>query len=108
MGKWATYQKRGGSNMFGSIAAPGPAPTDFTAVTGGVGVITVTRVAPIPGAATQMLFRAIDTTTNLVTVPYNGILTGLVSGRAYRVQAAWWNGSQQVSEASPAISVNAG
>lgn len=108
MGKWATYQKRGGSNFFGSIAAPGPAPTDFTAVTGGVGVITVARVAAIPNGATSMLFRAKDNTTNLVTIAYSSSLTGLVSGRSYNVQAAWFNGPIQVSEGSPAIAVNAG
>lgn len=94
--------------MFGSIAAPGPAPTDFTAVTGGVGIITVTRVAAIPGGATSMLWRAIDTTTQIPAVAFNGTLTGLVSGRAYKVQAAWFNGGSQVSEASPQVTVNAG
>ena len=108
MGKWATYQKRGGSNLFGSVAEPAAAPTDFTAVTGGVGVITVTRVAAIPSGATGMNFRAIDTTTQLVTVNWNGTLTGLVSGRAYKVQAAWFNGAMQVSGASPQTTVNAG
>lgn len=108
MGKWATYQKRGGSNMFGTFAAPAAAPTDFTAVTGGVGVITVARVAAVPTGATAMLWRAIDTTTQLVASAFNGTLTGLVSGRAYKVQAAWFNGAMQVSEASPAITVNAG
>lgn len=108
MGKWATYRKRGGENFFGSIAAPAAAPTDWTAVTGGVGVITVTRVASIPSGATGMNWRAIDTTTQLVTVNWNGTLTGLVSGRAYKVQAAWFNGAVQVSDASPQTTVNAG
>jgi|KBSMisStaDraftv2_1062788.scaffolds.fasta_scaffold156327_2 hypothetical protein len=108
MGKWATYQKRGGGAIFGSIAAPGPAPTDFTAVTGGVGVITVTRVAAIPSGATGMNFRAIDTTTNLVAQDFNGTLTGLISARVYKVQAAWFNGALRVSEASPGINVAAG
>ena len=94
--------------MFGSLAAPGPAPTDFTAITGGVGAITVTRVAAVPGGATTMTFRAIDTTTNLVAVNWSGALTGLVSARPYRVQASWFNGAVQVSEASPQITVAAG
>jgi hypothetical protein len=108
MGKWATYQKRGGQAAFGMMAAPGPAPTDWTAVTGGVGVITVTRVAPIPTGATGMNWRAIDTTTNLVTVNWAGSLVGLVSGRPYRVQASWWNAAVMVSDASPSTTVVAG
>jgi hypothetical protein len=107
MGKWATYRKRGGGAAFGSLAAPGPAPIDFTAVTGGVGAITVARVASIPTGATSMLWRSIDTTTNLAGA-FTGSLTGLVSGRAYRVQAAWFIGAFQVSDVSPAITVNAG
>lgn len=90
------------------MAPPGPAPTDWTAVTGGVGVITVTRVAAIPTGSTGMNWRAIDTTTQLVTVNWNGTLTGLVSGRAYKVQAAWFNGAIQVSDASAQTTVNAG
>lgn len=108
MGKWATYQKRGGSNLYGSVLAPGAAPTDWTAVTGGVGVITVTRVAAIPSGATQMLWRAIDTTNNLVPLTGNATLTGLVSGRAYKVQASWFNGGTAVSDWSPSTTVNAG
>jgi hypothetical protein len=108
MGKWATYQKRGGTSFFGSISAPGPSPGDWTAATGGVGVINVTRFAGLPSGASQMLYRAIDTTTQLVAVPFNQTLTGLVSGRAYKVQSAWFNGGVQVSEASPAVTVNPG
>lgn len=108
MGKWATYQKRGGSNVFGNVLQPLGAPTDWTAVTGGVGVITVTRLAGIPGGATQMLWRAIDTTTNIVALNGNATLTGLVSGRAYRVQASWWNGTVLVSDWSLPTTVNAG
>lgn len=108
MGKWATYQKRGTSAQLGTMAAPGPAPTDWTAVTGGAGVITVTRVAAIPTGATGMNFRAIDTTTQLVTVNWNSTLTGLVSARPYKVQAAWFNGAIQVSDASPQTTVAAG
>lgn len=113
MGKWATYQKRGGSNQFGSIAAPGPAPTDFTAVTGGVGVITVTRVAATPSPATGgsqggMFFRAIDNTNNQVTVNGSSTLTGLVSGRQYRVSAAWFGAAGQLSDWSVMTLVNAG
>jgi hypothetical protein len=107
MGKWSTYQRRGGSSLFGTMAAPGPAPTDFTAVTGGVGIITVARVAPIPSGATTMLFRAIDTVTN-VPGAFTGTLTGLVSARPYRVQATWFDGARQVSDPSPQITVAAG
>lgn len=108
MGKWATYQKRGGSGQQGSLAAPGPAPTDWTAVTGAAGVITVTRVAAIPAGATAMLWRAQDTTTNVMTNFGNSTLTGLVSGRAYKVQASWFNGALLVSDWSAATVVNAG
>lgn len=108
MGKWATYQKRGGSNQYGTLAAPGVSGVDWSATTGGVGVINVTRLAGLATGATGMNYRAIDTTTQLVTVNWNGSLTGLVSGRAYKVQAAWFNGATQLSEASPAVTVNAG
>lgn len=108
MGKWATYQKRGGADQYGQLAAPGASGGDWSAVTGGVGVITVTRFAALQSPATGMNYRAIDTTTQLVTVNWNGSLTGLVSGRAYKCQAAWFNGAQQLSEASPAVTVNAG
>lgn len=107
MGKWATYQKRGGSNFFGSVATLNPPPTGWTAVTGGVGVITVTRFDAIPAGATGANYRAIDTTTNLVAA-LSGTLTGLVSGRVYKVQAAWYNGAQQVSEWSQSVNVAAG
>lgn len=108
MGKWATYQKRGGSNFFGSLQVPGPAPTSWTAITGGAGVITVTRFDPLPSPATSMLFRAIDTTTGLVTVNWNSTLTGLVSARLYKVQAAWFGPSGQLSDASSSVTVAAG
>lgn len=108
VGKWASQIKRGSVNSLGSLAAPGPAPVDWTAVTGGVGVITVTRVAAIPAGATQMYFRAVDTTTGAIAINWSLTLTGLVSGRAYRVSAAWWNATNQISEASPYTVVNAG
>lgn len=108
MGKWATYQRRGGTNFLGIMAAPGPSGTDWSAVTGGVGVITVTRLAGLQAGTTGMNYRAIDTTTQLVTVNWNGSLSGLVSGRAYKVSAAWFNGATIVSDASPPITVNAG
>jgi len=108
MGKWATYQKRGGQQAFGTIAAPGPAPTDFTAVTGGFGVITVTRVAGIPAGASGMNFRAIRLLDGTVGQNWNGVLTTLTSGNVYKVQAAWFNGAVQVSDASPVVLVAAG
>lgn len=112
MGKWATYQKRGGSAAFGSLQAPDAAPAGFTAVTGGVGVITVSRVQSTPspatgGAQNGMFFRAIDTTNQTVTVNGQSTLTGLVSGRTYKVQAAWF-GNGQLSEWSAPILVAAG
>lgn len=95
--------------MYGSIAQPLPAPTDFTAVTGGAaGIITVARVAPIPSPATQMLWRAIDTTTQLVPIPGASTLTGLVTGRPYKVQASWWGPNGQLSEWSAPITVAPG
>lgn len=108
MGKWATYQKRGGQAQFGIMAPPGPPPGDWTAVTGAVGVINVTRFVGVPSGATQMLFRAIDQTNQSVPLPGNTVLTGLVSGRAYKVQSSWWNGAIAVSDWSPGIVVNAG
>lgn len=108
MGKWASQLKRGSTFALGTMAAPGPAPTDWTAVTGGVGVITVARVAAIPAGAQAMLWRAVDTTTGAIAQNWNGTLTGLVSGRSYRVSASWWNATVQISEASPYTLVNAG
>lgn len=90
------------------MAAPLAAPTDWTAVTGGVGIITVTRVAAIPTGATQMLWRAQDTTNNTMPLLGNVTLTGLVSARVYKVQASWWNGSTLVSDWSPGTLVAAG
>lgn len=107
MGKWATYQKRGGCQQFGTMQPLGAPPTSWSAVTGGAGVITVTRFDPIPSGATGVNYRAIDTTTNLVAV-ISGSLTGLVSARVYKVQAAWYNGSLPVSDWSPSINVAAG
>ncbi len=108
MGKWSTYQRRGAGAIFGTVAQPGPVGVGFSAVPGGVGVITVARLESIPSGATQMLYRAIDTTTQLVTVTDSLTLTGLVSGRAYKVQAAWFNGTARVSEWTVATVVNAG
>jgi hypothetical protein len=108
MGKWATYQKRGGQIMFGLLPPPNAAPTGFTAVTGGVGVITVTRVDAIPAPATNMFFQAIDNTTQVPANTWNATLTGLVSGRAYRVRASWFGPSGQISDGSATITVNAG
>lgn len=113
MGKWATYQKRGSAAQGFTLAAPDAAPIGFTAVTGGVGVITVARVQATPSPATGgsqngMFFRAIDNTTQLVTVNGNSSLTGLVSGRAYKVQAAWFGAAGQISDWSAVIVVTAG
>jgi hypothetical protein len=105
MGKWATYQKRGGSNFFGSIAQPGPSGGDWTIGTPAAGAIPVTRVAAIPSGATQMLWRAINNATGVQAIAFSGSLSGLTPGTTYRIQAAWFNGSQQVSEASPATLV---
>jgi hypothetical protein len=105
MGKWATYQRRGGSSMFGSLAAPGPSGGDWTIGTVTATTIPTTRVAPVPSGAVSMLFRAINNVTGAVTQPFNTSIAGLTTATAYRVQAAWFNGTQQVSEASPATLV---
>lgn len=109
MGKWSTYQKRGGSGFIGSMAPPGVANGgDWTLGVGAVGAINVTRNASIPTGATAMLWRAKDTTTNLMTATGNTVLNGLVSGRVYAVQAAWWNGAQLMSDWSLATNQAAG
>lgn len=108
MGKWATYQKRGGAAQFGILAQPTASGVDWTIATGGAGVILVTRLSGLPAPATNLLFRAIDTTTNLVAVNYNSTLTGLVSARVYKVQAAWFGVAGQLSDASPATNQAAG
>jgi hypothetical protein len=108
VGKWATYQKRGGNSFFGMLTQPGPSGVDWNASTGGVGVITVTRLANLQVPAVALNYRAIDTTTNLVAAQ-GGTLTGLVSGRAYRCQAAWVTAAAiPISDWSVPITVNAG
>jgi hypothetical protein len=73
-----------------------------------VGTITATtiafnRIAAIPGGATAMLWRAINNATNAPATAFAGSpMVGLTTVTAYRIQAAWFNGSIQVSEASPA------
>lgn len=106
MGKWAQYMKRGSAPAFGVMSAPVDA--DWTAVTGAAGVITVTRLAPVPTGATSMLFRAINNATNVVAHPFNPTLTGLAAATQFRVQSAWFNGSVQVSDASTAKLVTSG
>lgn len=104
MGKWATYQKRGGSEAYGQLAAPGPSGGDWTIGAPTTTTIPVTRVAPIPSGATGMNFRAISNATGLV-IAESGTLTGLTTATTYRVAAAWWNGAQRVSEYSAATLV---
>lgn len=108
VGKWASQSKRGTSFGLGSLQPPGPPPGDWTAVTGGVGVITVTRFAALPNGASGLTYRAIDTTTgNIPTI--GAALAGLVSGRIYKVQASWVNAAAlQLSDWSPAVLVAAG
>lgn len=104
MGKWSTYQKRGGAVAFGSVAQPGPSGGDWTIGTPTTTTIPVTRVAALPASATGMNFRAINNTTGLV-VAESGTLTALTTGTIYRVAAAWWNGAIRVSEYSAATLV---
>lgn len=104
MGKWATYQKRGGSQTFGLLSAPGPSGGDWTIGAPTATTIPVTRVAAIPAPATQMIFRAINNATGLV-IAESGTLTGLVTATTYRVQSSWWNAAGRISEYSPATLV---
>lgn len=108
VGRWASSAKRGTVFNHGQIQQPGPAPTSWTAVTGGVGVITVARIEAIPATATTMLWSSIDTTTQTLVNTGNSTLTGLVTGRTYKVRAAWFNGTVRVSEWSEATLVAAG
>jgi hypothetical protein len=109
VGKWASARKAGTTFGYGTLAAPGPSGGgDWQAVTGGVaGTISVTRFAALPNGATTLLYRAFDTTTGAIAVNYNSTLTGLVSGRNYRVQAAWFGASGQLSEGSALVTVAA-
>lgn len=104
MGKWAQYSKRGSALLFGSI--PAPAIADFTIGSPTATTIPVTRVAPIPAGSTAMLWRATNNATGVLAAAYTGSpISGLVTATQYRVQAAWFNGSQQVSDSSPAVLV---
>lgn len=101
MGKWSTYQKRGSAAFFGTM--PAPADADWTVGTPTTTTIPCTRVAAVPGGATQMLWRAINNTTNVLAAAFQASpVSGLTTGTQYRVQAAWFNGGVQVSDASPA------
>lgn len=97
MGKYATYQKRGGSGQYGSLAAPQPAPTDFTLTSTLAGRVESTRLAALAAGATGFNYRVVDSVTGAATV-YAATQTGLVTGRVYRGQAAWFNGAIQVSD----------
>lgn len=107
VGKWASQAKRGSAAQHGRAARPGDAPGSWTAVTGGVGVITVARIEALPAEANAMIFRAIDTTNNTVARE-SGTLTGLVSGRLYRVDSAWYSGAIRISDYSNPVFVSAG
>lgn len=107
MGKWASQKKGGSVWAFGSVPAPGPSPTSWTAAPGAPGVITLVRLEAIPGGATQAVWRVINPVTGIV-VSESGNAVGLTPGATYRVQMGWWNGGQRVSEYSPAVSANAG
>lgn len=110
MGKWSTYRRRGGSNFFGVMAAPGVNGVDWLAETGVAGGILLSRLASIPAGATQMLWRVTDTVTGTVSsfAGAGSFDNELVAGRSYRVQASWFNGSRQVSGPSPADTIAAG
>jgi hypothetical protein len=104
VGKWAQYSKRGSAPLFGNVAAPALA--DFTVGVPTATTIPLTRVAAIPAGSTSMLWRAINNATGVLTAPFNpSPLTGLTTATQYRVQAAWFNGSQQVSDPSPTVLV---
>jgi hypothetical protein len=106
MGKWATYQKRGGSDQFGALPAPGPSGGDWTIGAPTTTTIPFTRVAVIPSGATQMLARAINNATGAIASAFSGSpISSLTTGTTYRVQTAWFNGAVQVSEASPSTLV---
>lgn len=107
MGKWATYQKRGGNSFYGAMATLRPAPVGWSAITGGAGAITVTRFDSLPAGATGNNYRTIDQVTQLAVL-HGATVTGLVSGRIYKVQAAWFNGTVQVSDWSEPVLVAAG
>jgi hypothetical protein len=100
MGKFAQYLKRGSASQHGLMS--GPIDADWTVGTPTATTIPLTRVAAIPAGATQMLWRAINAATGALGSPFNGSpLSGLTTATQYKVQAAWFNGSIQVSDASP-------
>lgn len=105
MGKWATYKRRGGSNFFGTVAAPGVVTTDWSLGAVTATTIGITRNAGIPANATVLFGRAINNTTNLVVAESSGGLSGLVTATTYRVATAWFNGAIRVSDWSPATLV---
>lgn len=105
MGKWASYNKRGSAPFGGIMAAPAGA--DWSVGTITTTSIAFTRIAAIPTGATTMLGRAINNVTNVPATAFTGSpITGLTTLTAYRVQVAWFNGSIQVSDPSPAVLVS--
>lgn len=102
MGKWATYQKRGGGSIFGQIAAPGASSYSVGTIT--TTTIPLTRVDPIPTGADSMVAQAWNVATGLPVLSQtvgSGALNGLTTGTQYRFRVAWFRGAVQVSDWSP-------
>lgn len=103
MGKHAQYLKRSSSKGLGQL--PAPTLADFSIGSPTTTTIPTTRIAAIPPNATNMLWTAINNSTNL-GIPATGVLSGLAPLTPYRVLAAWYRGSTQVSDWSPATLVS--
>lgn len=104
VGKWASQAKRGSSFGLGTLQAPGPAAVDWTLTSTLAGRVESTRLAALANGATGFNYRVIDSVTGAATI-YAAQQTGLVSGRTYKGQAAWFNGALQVSDWSAGTNI---
>lgn len=105
MGKWSSMRRAAGQHAAGVLAPPGPTewqidghtPTTITAER------LVSRPLGCDGVGTLAVPVATGTPATLSPpVALQPVLTGLVSGTAYRVYMAWYSGSVRVSEWSAA------
>lgn len=104
VGKWASSAKRGSSFGLGTLQPPSAAGVDWTLTSTLAGRVESTRLAALANGATGFNYRVIDSVTGVATI-YAASQVGLVSGRTYKGQAAWFNGALQVSDWSPGTNI---
>lgn len=101
MGKFATYQKRGGSGFMGPLTAPRAA--DFSVGTITTSAIPINRGIGFPGGAdgAAVMDVKVSDGTPIVQAPTAATPianSGLTTGTQYRVYVSWYNGTARVSD----------